>query len=111
MSAPKSDTPALIVNEDTELDVSSGEENSQSIAAELNERLLRLFDEVSQSSDADLIRGYANETIGGAKLAVRRAIESPELTLEGIAQAALGAIQRFVGEVKSESDEHGKSDD
>jgi uncharacterized protein YjbJ (UPF0337 family) len=89
----------------TETIVSSkGDESCTSISREFNEAFSQLFDEVSEAGETDLLRGYANETVGGAKLAVGRAIQSPELTLEGIAQATLGAIQRYVGEGKSESE-------
>jgi uncharacterized protein YjbJ (UPF0337 family) len=87
----------------TETIVSSKEDESPtSISREINEAIQNLFDEVSEAEETDLLRGYANKTIGGAKLTVGRAIQSPELTLEGIAQATLGAIQSYVGEGKKE---------
>lgn len=49
---------------------------------------------------SDQLAGYANEAIGGAKLAVGIAAQSPALAMAGIAQAAIGEIQRIVGEGK-----------
>jgi uncharacterized protein YjbJ (UPF0337 family) len=79
--------------------------SAQTAVAGLNETLSQLFDEVVQSGETDQLRGYANEAMGKTKLAVGRAAESPDLTFAGIAQVALGAIQRYVGEEKVAPDE------
>jgi uncharacterized protein YjbJ (UPF0337 family) len=83
--------------------------SAQTAVAGLNETLSQtlsqLFDDVVQSGETDQLRGYANEAMGKTKLAVGRAAESPDLTFAGIAQVALGAIQRYVGEEKVAPDE------
>lgn len=74
---------------------------AQPTAAErLNQALSQAFGDAVQSGPSDQLRGYANEAMGRTKLAVGLAIRSPELALAGIAQGALGAVQRYVGEAK-----------
>jgi uncharacterized protein YjbJ (UPF0337 family) len=68
--------------------------------ARLNQALSQAFGDVVQSGPSDQLRGYANEAMGRTKLAVGLALRSPELALAGIAQGALGAMQRYVGEAK-----------
>lgn len=58
------------------------------------------LDSIAQSGSTDQVRGYANTAIGHTKLAVGLAVGSPELTLEGLAQKALGEAQKFIGEAK-----------
>jgi uncharacterized protein YjbJ (UPF0337 family) len=79
--------------------------SSQTAVAGLNEALSQLFDDVIESGQTDQLRGYANEAMGETKLAIGRAVESPDLTFAGIAQVALGTIQRYVGEEKVAPDE------
>ncbi len=73
---------------------------SEPPAARLNQALSQAFGGVVQSGQSDQLRGYANEAVGRTKLAVGLAIRSPELAIAGIAQGALGAVQRYVGEAK-----------
>ncbi len=70
----------------------------------LNQALSQAFGDVAQSGPSDQLRGYANEAVGRTKLAVGLALRSPELALAGIAQGALGAVQRYVGEAKMAAD-------
>lgn len=62
------------------------------------------LDDLAQSGSADQLRGYANEAMGQTKLAVGLAAQSPELAMAGIAQKALGEMQKFVGEAKRAAD-------
>lgn len=55
---------------------------------------------IFQSGSSDQLRGYANEAVGKTKLALGLAVQSPELAVAGIAQSALGEVQKFVGEAK-----------
>lgn len=62
------------------------------------------LDSVVQSGSVDQLRGYANEAMGKTKMAVGLAVQSPELTIAGLAQTAIGEVQKLVGEEKSSSD-------
>ncbi|TLG71840.1 CsbD family protein [Methylocystis sp. B8] len=62
------------------------------------------LDAIVQSGSADQMRGYANQAMGKTKLAVALATQSPELAGAGIAQQALGEMQKFVGEAKLAAD-------
>lgn len=66
----------------------------------LNQALSQAIGDAVQSGPSDQLRGYANEAMGRTKLAVGLALRSPELALAGLAQGALGAVQRYVGEAK-----------
>jgi len=59
---------------------------------------------VVQSGSVDQLRGYANEAMGKTKLAVGLAVQSPELTIAGLAQTAIGEVQKLVGEEKNSVD-------
>lgn len=78
----------------------AGEVAPAAAPARLNQALSQAFGDVVQSGPSDQLRGYANEAMGRTKLAVGLALRSPELALAGIAQGALGAMQRYVGEAK-----------
>jgi hypothetical protein len=88
-------------------------EKSHPLQARFLERrdtLSGLFEGAVESGEADQLRGYANEKIGEAKIAIARALESPELAVQGIEQEILGAIQRYVGEEKDCKDEEEKGE-
>lgn len=61
--------------------------------------------DLAQSGATDQLRGYANETVGRAKMALGLAAQSPELTVAGVAQMAVGGVQRMIGEAKGESED------
>jgi uncharacterized protein YjbJ (UPF0337 family) len=82
-------------------------ECERSAAERLNQTLTQAFDGVVQSGPSDQLRGYANEAVGRTKLAVGLALRSPELALAGLAQGALGAVQRYVGEAKMAAETEG----
>lgn len=69
---------------------------------EMKEAVTEAVDCIANAGAADQIRGRLNETIGAAKFAVGRAIESPELAFAGIIQKALGEVQQTVGDAKVE---------
>lgn len=60
--------------------------------------------DLALSGATDQLRGYANETVGRAKMALGLAAQSPELMVAGVAQIAVGGVQRFIGEAKTESE-------
>lgn len=62
------------------------------------------FGEIAQSGATDRMRGYANETVGRAKIVLGLAARSPELTVAGLAQIAVGGVQRAIGEAKDEDE-------
>ncbi len=66
----------------------------------LKDEIKEALDSVAESSATDLLRGYTNEAAGVAKEAIGRAVELPELVLEGMAQKALGEVQQFIGQAK-----------
>ncbi len=80
----------------------------RSVVARLNGTLTQALGDVAQSGPTDQLRGYANEAIGRTKVAFGLALQSPELAMAGLAQGALGAMQRYVGEAKmnAEADAH-----
>lgn len=80
------------------------QENAQRAVDQMKDAMTAAVDAVVQSGSADQMRGYANEAMGKTKLAVALATQSPELALAGIAQKALGEVQKFVGEAKLAAD-------
>jgi uncharacterized protein YjbJ (UPF0337 family) len=109
MSVPGYSEPTTLVTKIGETAAEAQEPESTGISTQAAvlglETLSQLFDDAIQSGETDQLRGYANAAMGEAKLAVGRAVESPNLTIAGIAQVALGAIQRYVGEEKLAPDE------
>jgi uncharacterized protein YjbJ (UPF0337 family) len=66
--------------------------------------VMEAFGNIVESGSADQMRGYANETLGKAKVAVALAVQSPDLAKAGIAQQVIGEVQKFVGEAKKTND-------
>lgn len=52
------------------------------------------------SSTTDKIKGHTNETIGKIKRAAGKALDDPELEIEGDAQEAKGDTQKAIGKAK-----------
>lgn len=80
------------------------QENAQSAVVQVKDAVASALDTFAQSGSADQMRGYANEAVGRTKLAVALATQSPELLVAGIAQQAIGEMQKFVGKAKSAAD-------
>ncbi len=76
------------------------QEGVQAAVGFLKDEIKEALDSVAESSATDLLRGYTNEAAGVAKEAIGRAVELPELVLEGMAQKALGEVQQFIGQAK-----------
>ncbi len=75
-------------------------EGVQEAVGFLKDGMKEALDSMAQSSATDLLRGYTNEAAGVAKEAIGRAVESPELVLEGMAQKAIGEVQQVIGQAK-----------
>lgn len=80
------------------------QQDAQSTIDQVKDAVTSALDAVVQSGSADQMRGYANQAMGKTKLAVALATQSPELAMAGIAQQAIGEIQKFVGEAKLAAD-------
>jgi len=80
------------------------QENAQSAVVQVKDAVVSAVGTFVQSGSADQMRGYANEAVGKTKLAVALATQSPELLVAGIAQQAIGEMQKFVGKAKSAAD-------
>jgi uncharacterized protein YjbJ (UPF0337 family) len=80
------------------------QENAQSSVGQVKDVIASTLDTLVQSGSADQMRGYANEAIGRTKLAIALAAQSPELAMAGLAQQAIGELQKFVGEAKRAAD-------
>jgi uncharacterized protein YjbJ (UPF0337 family) len=80
------------------------QENAQGAVSQVKDAVTSALDALAQSGSADQMRGYANAAMGKTKLAVALATQSPELVLAGLAQQAIGEMQKFVGKAKSAGD-------
>jgi uncharacterized protein YjbJ (UPF0337 family) len=58
------------------------------------------YDQVTSSSTADKVSGHYNDAAGNVKQKVGRAVGSPELEAEGIAQEVEGEAQKASGAIK-----------
>jgi len=78
----------------------SFQDQAQRAVDEVKSSVTEAIDNIVQSGSTDQLRGYANDAMGKTKLALGMAVQSPELAMAGIAQSALGEVQKFVGEAK-----------
>lgn len=72
---------------------------------QVKETVMDAVEDILQSGTRDQIRGHANQAMGQRKVAIGLAIESPELTIDGIAQKAIGLVQEFIGGAKMAEDQ------
>ena len=75
--------------------------DAQGVLDQVKDSVKETLEAIVQSGSADQMRGYVNEAMGKTKVAAGLAMQSCELTLEGIAQAAIGEIRKFIGEAKT----------
>lgn len=73
--------------------------------AQARDSMRETLDSIVQSGAADQMRGYANQAMGKTKVTLGLATQSPNLTISGLAQFAVGEFQKSIGEAKLTQDE------